>query len=635
MKKLICALLSLVLGLSLAACSSRSVEMNEPESLSINAEAPENLSTEAIPCTEEEAKAFYSSGGDRAFLEEAASVLGGYDFSEIKGLESPVLLKQAVYSELSEIGAFGESEASCKIALQKFLELLERRFGEGCLSEGYDPGENEIEIFNDPGLKRWELVSVDKISVSGSLITYTLKIALPDKTEYQTKMSFEAMKDGGETFLRLVSNEFLGSGREFSLERRSEALAEQLVGVLFGKDLEGAVSLDENQIRCFILRTHMYSPAGEFMNEASPYFKSFPAGIDGWVHFPKEEISRVAFELFGNGDFAFAPDDNFIFDGEKGEYLSALEFGLENAFSCWGHQPTAKRISDGEIAVDFLLTDSLAYQWEPSWSCIGMYRMVFSVMEGEKGEYLRFKSLEPLGKTIEELEAARLGFEYPYDWLPEVNYSEALPKIYADGVTLRPEGLDRLIYYAGRPSDFEYPWLKNQEIINACLNLLAPAAKEREVYRKFEGTISQSSLVVPKEWVETAAKGLFGEDVSVVHSSERKAWEYYERAGVYALETTGPLGPCLLPYISSVEETSGGYSVTVSYFEGDLAGFGVYYDENGDSVSVTGEDGVPSLNPYDYPEIAELIENRLPKYSVEVKAGEGGKLYIASVKPEA
>ena len=83
-----------------------------------------------------------------------------------------------------------------------------------------------------------------------------------------------------------------------------------------------------------------------------------------------------------------------------------------------------------------------------------------------------------------------------------------------------------------------------------------------------------------------------------------------------------------------MEETGGGYAVTVSYFEGDLAGFGVYYDENGDSVSVSGEEGVPSLNPYDYPEIADLIENRLLKYSVEVKNGENGKLYIASVKPK-
>ncbi len=634
MKRFFCFLLALIWVFAFAACSNWSVEIKEPEDLSTNAEEPEDLSTGAVPCTEEETKAFYSAGGDRAFLEEAASVLSGYDFSEIKGLESPVLLKQAVYSALSKIGASGDFETSCKITPQKFLELLERRFGEGCLSESYDPGEEEIEIFNDPSLKRWELVSVNKISVSGNLITYTLKIALPDKTEYQTKMSFEAMKDGEETFLRLVSNEFLGSGREFSLERRAEALAEQLVGVLSGKDLDGTMSLDENQQLCFILRTYMYSPAGEFMNEASPYFKSFPVGPDGWVHFPEEEISRVAFELFGSEDFAFAPDDNFIFDCEKGEYLSALEFGLESAFSCWGHQPIAKRISDDEIAVDFLLTDSLAYQWEPGWNCIGMYRMVFSVMEGEKGEYLRFKSFEPLGKTTEELEAARLGFEYPYDWLPEVNYSEALPKIYADGVTLRPEGLDRLIYYAGRLSDFEYPWLKNQEIINACLNLLVFAADEREVYREFEDTISISSLVISKEWVERAAKDLFGEDVSVTPSSEKKAWEYYERAGVYALGI-GPWGPYLLPYISSVEETGGGYAVTVSYFEGDLAGFGVYYDENGNSVSVAGEDGVPSLNPYDYPEIADLIENRLLKYSVEVKTGENGKLYIASVKLKA
>lgn len=633
MKRFFCFLLALIWVFAFAACSNRSVEIKEPEDLSTNSEEAKGLSTGAVPCTEEETKAFYSAGGDRAFLEEAASVLSGYNFSEIKGLERPILLKQAVYSELSKIGASGDFETSCKITPQKFLELLERRFGEGCLSESYDPGEEEIEIFNDPSLKRWELVFVNKISVSGNLITYTLKIGLPNKTEYQTKMSFEAMKDGDETFLRLVSNEFLGSGREFSLERRSEALAEQLVGVLSGKDLDGTMSLDENQQLCFILRTYMYSPAGEFMNEASPYFKSFPVGPDGWVHFPEEEISRVAFELFGSEDFAFAPDDNFIFDCEKGEYLSALEFGLESAFSCWGHQPIAKRISDDEIAVDFLLTDSLAYQWEPGWNCIGMYRMVFSVMEGEKGEYLRFKSFEPLGKTTEELEAARLGFEYPYDWLPEVNYSEALPKIYADGVTLRPEGLDRLIYYAGRLSDFEYPWLKNQEIINACLNLLVFAADEREVYREFEDTISISSLVIPKEWVERAAKDLFGEDVSVTPSSEKKAWEYYERAGVYALGI-GPWGPYLLPYISSVEETGGGYAVTVSYFEGDLAGFGVYYDENGDSVSVAGEEGVPSLNPYDYPEIADLIENRLLKYSVEVKTGENGKLYIASVKPK-
>ena len=92
MKRFFCFLLALIWVFSLSACSNLSVEIKEPEVLSTSAEEPEDLSTGAVPCTEEETKAFYSAGGDRAFLEEAASVLSGYDFSEIEGLESPILL---------------------------------------------------------------------------------------------------------------------------------------------------------------------------------------------------------------------------------------------------------------------------------------------------------------------------------------------------------------------------------------------------------------------------------------------------------------------------------------------------------------------------------------------------------------
>ncbi|MGN0626909.1 MAG: hypothetical protein ACI4IT_02960, partial [Oscillospiraceae bacterium] len=119
MKRFFCFLLALIWVFAFSACSNWSVEIKESEDLSSNSEETKGLSTGAVPCTEEEAKAFYSAGGDRAFLEEAASVLSGYDFSEIEGLESPILLEQAVYSELSEIGASGDFETSCKITPQK------------------------------------------------------------------------------------------------------------------------------------------------------------------------------------------------------------------------------------------------------------------------------------------------------------------------------------------------------------------------------------------------------------------------------------------------------------------------------------------------------------------------------------
>ncbi len=233
----------------------------------------------------------------------------------------------------------------------------------------------------------------------------------------------------------------------------------------------------------------------------------------------------------------------------------------------------------------------------------------------------------------EEFDALRSLCEYSESWsdsLPKhYSFSNSLSIAYDESVTLRPEGLDVLLAYAGKTGEFDSPAnIKNEVKIKAALRALdcVGVFYGDSPYAPYTEAIAASVQddFIPKEWVENVVSRLFGPEAAVEHTSEN-GYAYNEKVGVYTPPHRGGWAD-YYTYIFSVTETSDGYEAETGYIYIGIGGYGV------DPGAWEADFDYNYQHLEDDPKAMDFIENRLPRYKVQIKKAADGSLYITSSK---
>ena len=233
------------------------------------------------------------------------------------------------------------------------------------------------------------------------------------------------------------------------------------------------------------------------------------------------------------------------------------------------------------------------------------------------------------GKDYAELRAT-----FPYDdsWKKEVtivyNYESMPAKIYDDSVTLRPEGMDILLYALGGAGDFESSEdISDKTKVTLATNMLdciesfhggdySPAAK----------AISEAVMddFIPQEWVEEFIKDLFDKDAKVGHVSANH-YTYHAEIGVYTPPHIGGWAD-YFPYVFDVKETADGYEAEVTYIYVGMSGYGM------ESGAWYADFDSKYKRLEDDPVAMDFIENKAPRYNITFKKTAEGELYVVSSK---
>ena len=229
-------------------------------------------------------------------------------------------------------------------------------------------------------------------------------------------------------------------------------------------------------------------------------------------------------------------------------------------------------------------------------------------------------------------EYAQLRATFPYDdsWkedpIPAFDYVNFLTKAYDDSVTLRPEGMDILLFAAGRMGTFSSPdEISDKAKVSAATSVLdCTGTFYVEEYTPAAKAISEAVMddFIPKEWVEEFVKEVFGPEAKVDHVSANH-YTYHAEVGVYTPPHMGGWAD-YFPYVFDVKETAEGYEAEVAYAYIGMGGYGMepgawYADFNYDYEKLE-----------DDPVAMDFIENKLPRYKVNFKKTDEGKIYIAS-----
>ena len=139
-------------------------------------------------------------------------------------------------------------------------------------------------------------------------------------------------------------------------------------------------------------------------------------------------------------------------------------------------------------------------------------------------------------------EYAQLRATFPYDnsWkedpIPAFDYVNFLTKAYDDSVTLRPEGMDILLFAAGKTGVFSSPdEISDKAKVSAATSVLdCTGTFYAEEYTPAAKAISEAVMddFIPKEWVEEFVKEVFGPEAKVDHVSANH-YTYHAEVGVY------------------------------------------------------------------------------------------------------
>ena len=292
-------------------------------------------------------------------------------------------------------------------------------------------------------------------------------------------------------------------------------------------------------------------------------------------------------------------------------------------------------LSDEKQHDEFLnsiaMTIAKAAGYDPGFTLEGGKQFRTDFIELEDDGYGRFEPVE-LYAEISGEEYAELRSTFPYDdsWktkAPAVYGGEfSLSSAYADSVTLRPEGMETLLFAAGRTGTFGSPdEIKDQIKISAATDVLRCI----ESFHGYDYTPAAKAIsdavkddFMPKEWVEEFTKDLFGPDAKVNHISANH-YTYHAETGVYTPYHMGGWAD-FVPYIFSVTETAEGYEAEVAYIYIGMGGYGAeagawYEDFNYDYKYLE-----------DDPVAMDFIQNRLPRYKVSFRKTADGELYIVS-----
>ncbi|MBQ7874221.1 MAG: hypothetical protein IJ306_03545 [Oscillospiraceae bacterium] len=185
------------------------------------------------------------------------------------------------------------------------------------------------------------------------------------------------------------------------------------------------------------------------------------------------------------------------------------------------------------------------------------------------------------------------------------------PADFEEGYPYKAEGLEvskqveEILYLMDRPGDFEIvKEIQNERILYAALKALpmfsVNDAKDPETKEKLEIIANEvgDDYFYPEEWVEKAAKEIFGEKAEVEHKSLlEENFIYHETAGVYTPPHAGLNS--VIPYITGMTKTRYGCIAEFFYVTVNMSGFSL--GDGGEWIAL-GEDE----NMLEHPEFIEF-----------------------------
>ena len=199
-----------------------------------------------------------------------------------------------------------------------------------------------------------------------------------------SEMIFDVIEDGNGKFLRIVSNNVVEKFRESSFEDQAKCLTELIVEQMGKKGFESSVQerSQETAFSFIMLMQRRINMHRDF-NKKMPYIGEFFRDDEGY-HFPVASMKKVAFEVYGIGNFESITDPNFIYNKEEKEYTSGLGWGF-------GGGATAENmetyVTGNRYIVSFNLVTLESVDGNPEWVTQDKYKMTFELMDGK---YLRY-----------------------------------------------------------------------------------------------------------------------------------------------------------------------------------------------------------------------------------------------------
>lgn len=301
-----------------------------------------------------------------------------------------------------------------------------------------------------------------------------------------------------------------------------------------------------------------------------------------------------------------------------------INFGLSRFL--WNEKEQDKLLN----SIAMTLIKSAGY-YDVGFTLYGGKQFRTNFIELENDGYGRYEPPQLYAEITDE-EYAELRATFPYDEsskkdiLRVYKFENVLTKVYDDSVTLRPQGMDFLLFAAGKTGVFE----NSDEISDIIKVTAATQALEcigtyyTEEYTPELEAVSQAVMddFIPKEWVEEFIKEIFGTNAKVNHVSTYD-YAYHDKAGVYTPPHIGGWAD-YFPYVFDVKETAKGYEAQVTYVYIGMGGYGLepgvwHEDFNYDYIKLE-----------DDPVAMDFIENKLPRYKVSFEKNDEDELYIAS-----
>ena len=296
----------------------------------------------------------------------------------------------------------------------------------------------------------------------------------------------------------------------------------------------------------------------------------------------------------------------------------------------WGYLMDEKQHDEFLNSIAMTISQSAGY-WPIGFTLDGGKQFKTDFVTLEDDGYGGYDPPE-LYAEISGEEYAQLRATFPYDgsWkedpIPAFDYVNFLTKVYDDSVKLRPEGMDILLFAAGRMVTFSSPdEISDRAKISAATSVLdCTGTFYAEEYTPAAKAISDAVKddFIPKEWVEEFVREVFGPEAKVNHTSANH-YTYHAEVGVYTPPHMGGWADDF-PYVFDVRETTEGYEAEVAYVYIGMGGYGVeagaWYADYDYSYEKLEDD----------PVAMDFIKNHLSRYKVNFKKTDEGELYIAS-----
>lgn len=295
------------------------------------------------------------------FVKRVAAETAGINFSSInfndrEEVFESLYLTCAIYDEIKDISV-DKSQDSKHIGayIKDVCPLIEKYFGKGAVPKriiGLD------ETVWCTRTNKWDIQSVEFGSFSENVAEYIINFKYDySNFDYVCKMRFNVLCENGETWLQLISNTCEPIHiPEYSLEEKAKALSKVLFDTMtmsglynLEKDTLSPSDFNNDKLNWFLELLIASSCEATISNnsfdEACPYYRVLDADIfNEWFVFPKDETSRIIYEVFGNSDFAL---ENYAFyDDERNAYVKKVEFG---AYADVREEITVSTLQDGTI----------------------------------------------------------------------------------------------------------------------------------------------------------------------------------------------------------------------------------------------------------------------------------------------